>query len=141
MVDCQHSNEVLIARINKSDKIVESIIKFCRENNILSAWITGIGTVSEAKLAFYDLNKKTFLTKKFKRHLEIASLSGNVGLLNKRHVAHLHIVLSDNKMIAIGGHLEEATVAATCEIRLELFDHPIIRKHDEEIGLNLIQIK
>lgn len=140
MANSQHNSDILIARINKGNKIVDSIIKFCQENEIASAWITGIGAVSDVKLAFYDLNKKTFIKKEFKQELEIASLIGNIGLLKKKHVAHLHVILSDKNMAAFGGHLDEATVAATCEIKLEIFDHPIIRKYDPEIGLNLIQI-
>ena len=140
MANSQHSSDILIARINKGNKIVDSIIKFCQENNISSAWITGIGAISEVKLAFYNLNKKTFTKKELKKELEIVSLSGNIGLLKKKHVAHLHVVLSDKNMIAFGGHLDEAIVAATCEIKLELFDHPIRREFDPDIGLNLIQI-
>lgn len=140
MTNHQHGSDILIARINKGNKIVDSIIKFCQENNISSAWITGIGAVSNVKLAFYDLNKKNFIKKEFKKELEIVSLSGNIGLLKKKHVAHLHIVLSDKNMVAFGGHLDEAIVAATCEVKLEIFDQPIIRKYDPEIGLNLIQI-
>lgn len=140
MANSQHCDEILIAKINKGKKIVDSIIKFCQENNIISAWITGIGAISNVKLAFYDLSKKTFIKKELKQELEIVSLSGNIGLLKKKHIAHIHIALSDKKMNTFGGHLEEATVAATCEVKLEIFDQPIIRKYDPEIGLNLIQI-
>lgn len=140
MADCQHNSDILIARINKGQKIVGSIIDFCQKNNIEGAWITGIGAVSNAKLALYNLSKKTYSKKKLAGPLEIASMSGNIGLLNNKHVAHIHVVLSDKKMTAFGGHLEEATVSATCEIKLELFDHPITRKYDPKIGLNLIQI-
>ncbi|MFA4872307.1 MAG: PPC domain-containing DNA-binding protein [Patescibacteria group bacterium] len=141
MSECEHNNDILIAKINKGKKIVDSIIGFCQENNITGAWVTGIGAVSKAKLAFYDLSKKSFSKKEIKNPLEIASLSGNIGLLDRKLVAHIHTVLSDKEMTTFAGHLEEATVAATCEIKLEIFDQPIIRKFDPDIGLNLIQIK
>ena len=136
----EKDNDVLVARINKGEKLVGSIINFCKTNNISGAWITGLGAVSSAKLAFYNLENKKFIKKNIKSSLEICSLTGNIGIKDKEYLAHLHVVLSDEKMTVFGGHLEEATVAATCELKLEIFDHPIVRKFDEEIGLNLIEI-
>lgn len=140
MSQCQHQNEVLIAKINRGEKIVASILKFCQQNKINGAWINGIGAISDIELALYNLDKKSFSKKQLIGPFEITSLSGNVGLLKKKHVAHLHIVISDQKMNAFGGHLEEATVSATCELKIEIFDQPIKRKYDPKIGLNLIEI-
>jgi hypothetical protein len=133
-------SDVLIARINKGEKVIKSILNFCKNSNIDGAWISGLGAFSEARLALYDLENKKYIKKNIKGPLEICSLVGNIGIKDKEHVVHIHVVLSDNKMAAFGGHLEEATVAATCELKVEIFDHPIIRKHDSEIGLNLIEI-
>lgn len=133
-------SDILIAKIDKGKKVVESILEFCKNNQIKGAWITGLGALSEVKLAFYQLDKKSYLKKTIKQSLEICSLSGNIGMLDKEHVTHLHIVVSDENMSCFGGHLEEATVAATCELKVEIFDHPINRKYDDEIGLNLIEI-
>lgn len=133
-------SDILVARINKGEKVVESILNFCKSNKISGAWIAGLGALSSAKLALYDLENKKYIKKTIKGPLEICSLIGNVGIKDKEHLAHIHVVLSDEKMVAFGGHLEEATVAATCELKVEIFDHPIVRKMDEEIGLNLIEI-
>jgi len=142
MPDSMHecNSDVLIAKINKGEKIVKSILSFCKNNRIEGAWISGLGAFSEAKLAFYDLENKKFTKKDIDGPLEICSLTGNIGIKEKEQVAHIHVVLSDEKMLAFGGHLEEATVSATCELKVEIFDHPIIRKYDPEIGLNLIEI-
>ena len=133
-------SDVLIARINKGEKVMKSILNFCKNSNIDGAWISGLGAFSEARLALYDLENKKYIKKNIKGPLEICSLVGNIGIKDKEHVAHIHVVLSDNKMAAFGGHLEEATVAATCELKVEIFDHPIIRKYNKDIGLNLIKI-
>jgi hypothetical protein len=133
-------SDILVARVNKGEKVVKSILSFCKSNNIEGAWITGLGALSEAKLACYDLKNKKYIKKNIKGSLEICSLVGNIGIKDKEQVAHVHVILSDEKMAAFGGHLEEATVAATCELKVEIFDHPIVRKFDKEIGLNLIEI-
>ena len=90
MSQCQHQNEVLIAKINRGEKIVASILKFCQQNKINGAWVCGIGAISEIKLALYNLDKKNYSKKRLTGPFEIASLSGNVGLLKSKHVAHLH---------------------------------------------------
>ena len=38
-----------------------------------------------------------------------------------------------------GGHLNEATVSATCEMVIEIIDGKVDRYFDEEIGLNLFR--
>jgi len=53
---------------------------------------------------------------------------------------HAHIVVSDREMKAIGGHLKQGVVAATCEVVLHVFDGEIKRYSDEEIGLELLDI-
>lgn len=40
---------------------------------------------------------------------------------------------------AIGGHLNSATVSATCEMIITVIDGTVDRYFDEEIGLNLFQ--
>lgn len=142
MSDTMHEcdSDILIARINKGEKVVESIIKFCKNFGIEGAWITGLGALNSAELALYNLDKKEYTKKSLSGPLEICSLIGNIGTKDGELVAHIHVVLSDDKMNAFGGHLNEAVVAATCELKVEIFDHPITRKHDKEIGLNLIEI-
>lgn len=52
----------------------------------------------------------------------------------------------DNTIIAridkghvFGGHLNEATVSATCEMVIQIIDGKVDRYFDEEIGLNLFR--
>ncbi len=132
-------NNSKILRLNKGDEIVSSILKYCEEKNIDSAWIWGIGAISEISLSAYDLNNKKYIDKKINDNLEISSLSGNIGKHKGKIVAHLHGVFSDRSMSCFGGHITAAIVAATCEIIINPVEFKIIREHNEEIGLNLIQ--
>lgn len=124
--------------LKKGDLLAKNLLEFCSKNNITSAWVSGIGAISEVSLAFYHLDQKTFSKKKIKKELEVASLGGNIGLLDGKIVSHLHIVLSDKEMHTFGGHLDEAIVAATCELSIVSLPSQIIRRHSQEIGLNLI---
>ena len=129
----------MILRLEKDQEIVQSLIEHCEKNKIVSAWITGIGAISEAQVALYDLNKKEYFRKTLPGPLEIISLIGNIGTMDNKTVTHLHIALGNKDFEVFGGHLDKAIVAATCELRIEPLDTQIIREYNEEIGLNLIQ--
>ena len=129
-----------ILRLYEGDEIVQKIIEYCDKNNIPSAWIWGIGAVSQASIAAFELETKKYHRKDFNEPLEIGNLTGNIGKLDGKTVAHLHIVLSNlgfDKTFT--GHLDKAIVAATCEICVMPLEEKIIRELDNEIGLNLIK--
>jgi len=138
--DEKNESKVIILRIEKGNSIVENIIKFCTDNKIYGAWVSGLGAVSTVTLGLYDLGLKKYHKKTLQGPFEIVNLVGNVGKMDEKIMTHIHLVLSDKKMNAFGGHLYEAKVAATCEIKLEILDVEIIRKYNEETGLNLIDI-
>ncbi len=135
-----HENEIIILRIDKGNKIVKNIVKFCSDNEITGAWISGLGAVSKATVGLYDLDTKEYHKKELEGPFEIANLVGNIGVVGNETRAHLHIVLTNSKMQAFGGHLDEATVAATCEIKLEILEVELKREHDDKIGLDLINL-
>lgn len=122
----------------KGEEVVASLLSYCRENSIYSASISGLGALSRARLALYDLSSKTYSRKDLISALELIVLNGNISKLKDEVTAHLHVALSDAEMNAFGGHLDSATVAATCEIIITELPVKITRKHDNDIGLNLI---
>lgn len=124
--------------LKKNDDLVKSLIDYCATNNIKSAWISAIGALSSVRLALYDLDQKNYIFKDISGPLEIASMAGNVAVLDNKLVHHLHIVVSDQTMSAFAGHLDSAIIAATCEIFIHPLEQTIIRHHNDEIGLNLI---
>ncbi len=132
----QSSSTLLI--LKKDEKIIGSIIDYCQNNKIESAWVSAIGAVSEAETGLYDLSNKKYLKQKFTGSFEIASLSGNISKKEDEIIAHIHAVFTNEEMKAFGGHLVDATVAATCEIYLTTFNEAITREFSDSIGLNLI---
>jgi hypothetical protein len=129
-----------LIRIDKGEKIIESIIKFCTALRINSAWFTGIGSVSEISLAYFNVEKKEYSREKIEVPVEIVSLIGNATLFEGKCAVHAHVVVSNAKMDTQAGHLNEAIVSGTCEIFLRDLKTKIERKHIEEIGLNLLDI-
>lgn len=130
-----------IIRLKKGEELISKILEFCDRNQIDSAWFSGLGAASFAKLAFYDLVKKEYIRKEYTKPLEISALSGNAATLNGKKIIHCHAVLADENFQTFGGHLDELIVAATCEIIFSQLDIKLKRKFDENIGLNLLNIK
>ncbi|MBL7147555.1 MAG: DNA-binding protein [Nanoarchaeota archaeon] len=127
-------------RLEKGEKVIENIIKFCKENNIKLGYFYGIGAVSKVILGHYFLGTKEYTEKEFEEPLEIASLFGNITMMDDEVYIHVHGSFSDNKMEVKGGHVKEAVVSATAEIVLHKIEGSVGRKYSEDIGLNLLNI-
>lgn len=125
-------------RLERGEKIIETLKNFCAKNKIKCGYFLGIGALGEAELAHYIVENKKYTSKTFKQPLEIVNINGNITTMNKEIYLHCHITLSDEKMKAIAGHLKEGTIAATCEIVLVKLNVSIDRRYDDFIGLNLL---
>jgi len=119
-----------IIKLERGEKIIENIKKFCTENDIKCGYFSGIGALDEVELAHYIVENKKYTSKVFKQVLEITNLTGNIGTMDNEVYLHCHITLGDEEMKSIAGHLNEGKVSATCEIILVNLDGEVNRKHD-----------
>jgi Predicted DNA-binding protein with PD1-like DNA-binding motif len=128
---------VLQGRFYKGEEIVSSIIKFLKENSIISGLISGIGAVTRAKVGYYDQSEKNYISREFNEPMEILSLKGNVSIKDGEPFPHIHIVLSKEDFSCIGGHLYEAEVFAFEFEVIEFDGISFERAFDEDTGLFL----
>lgn len=133
------NNDHRVIRLERGEKIVETLKEFCRINSISGGFFFGLGAVDEVELAHYDLGKKKYSVVKFNKPLELLNITGSIGI-GKELIVHTHITLSDNKMHAFGGHLVEARVSGTLEIYLIKLS-ALRRRHDSQTGLNLFDLQ
>ena len=127
-------------RVERGEKIIETLKQFCTKNDIKCGYFFGIGALGEAELAHYIVENKKYTSKTCKQPLEIVNMNGNITTMNKEVYLHCHIALSDEKMNAIAGHLKEGIISATCEIILVRLNATINRKYHDFTGLNLLDI-
>lgn len=132
--------DTYFVRIERGEKIIETLKNFCTKQKIKCGYFFGIGALGEAELAHYIVENRKYTSKKYKQPLEIVSMSGNITTMNNESYLHCHITLSDEKMKAVAGHLKEGKIAATCEIVLVRLNSNINRKYDELTGLNLMEL-
>ena len=129
-----------VIKLLKGERIVEQLVRFCKDNNIAAAAFTGIGAIHELEAGFYDAETKSYEWKKAQAQLELLNITGNISLNDREPFVHAHVTVADNELHAFGGHLKEATVSATCEIILKPIPVQMVRKHDSDTGLLLLDI-
>jgi len=131
-------------RLSRDEEVIATLTKFCAKEKITSGSFRAIGAVKDAKIGFYDLAKKKYGTVEYPHEMEVATMTGNVSLVNGGPFIHVHAILSDmrpgHENETIGGHVFSATVAVTLEVHLESFKGSIERVLDNDIGLKLLDI-
>jgi len=124
--------------IEKNEKVMDTLTKFCEDQNIKNAKISGIGAVKEIEIGAFDTEAKEYVRKEFPAVWELISYEGNVTLKDGNPFVHAHVVLSDHDMNTKGGHLFEMTIAAVGEFFLREFDDTAYRELNEDVGLPCI---
>ena len=124
--------------IEKNEKVMDTLTRFCIDKGISNAKLSGIGAVKETEIGAYDTIKKEYIRKQYSDILELVSFEGNITLKDGSPFPHAHVVLSDHNMSTAGGHLFETTVAAVGEFFLMEFDNDAYRELNEDVGLPCI---
>ena len=124
--------------IEKNEKVMDTLTRFCIDKGISNAKLSGIGAVKETEIGAYDTIKKEYIRKEYSDILELVSFEGNITLKDGSPFPHAHVLLSDHNMSTAGGHLFETTVAAVGEFFLMEFDNDAYRELNEDVGLPCI---
>ena len=61
----EQDDDTFIIYLEKDDCIMESLTKFCKDQNIDNGKISGIGAIKEIELGAYDLSNKEYITQSF----------------------------------------------------------------------------
>lgn len=124
--------------LRRGQEVVKETLAFCVQKNISAAYFTAIGAVSSAEISYYDIQKREYLSRSF-GDVEIDAITGNIAVMDGKLVLHAHGNFSDREMKTVGGHLNRAVVSGTCEVFLVPLKESLVRKFDEDTGLNLIK--
>lgn len=128
----------MVLIFKKGQDFLEELKKSFVAEGINSGFFYGLGAFGIAELAFYDLDKKEYLKKKFKDGpFEVLNLTGNVAMSGDELIVHCHVTLGRRDYSVFGGHLISATVGGALEIFFESFGS-LNRKFDKGTRLNLL---
>ena len=121
--------------LEKGESVVDILTNFCKEQNILNGYISGIGAVNKIELGSYDSVSKEYIKKSFKEDHELITYQGNVMLLDDEPFIHAHITIGNHNMEIFGGHLFSMNVAVVGEFIIHKIDGNSKRTFNDEIGL------
>jgi hypothetical protein len=121
--------KMYFARILEGEDLAEAIKKRLEETGIKAGIFFLIGSLKEAALGYYKEGQ--YKSIRLDGPLEIASCMGNIAVDEKGEViVHAHLVVSDEKGEAFGGHLmKDSHVGATAELVVI-----------EGVGVNLLKV-
>ena len=129
----------IIARIDKVEEILEQVKEIALKEQVKLASVQALGAINKFTVGVFKTDEKKYLSNEFKGSFEIVSLNGTINTMNNEFYCHLHMSAGNDKGEVFGGHLNQATVSATCEMVITIIDGIVDRYYDEEIGLNLFK--
>ena len=116
-----------IFRLHRGDDLKQSILEFCRMNNINSGIMAcAVGCCS--KVRFRLAGAESFYEDE--RDYEIVSIMGTIS----KDGVHIHISFADDTGKVVGGHLSDGCIInTTCEVSIiETNKYKLSREYDEE---------
>ena len=126
-----------VVSVNNHEEVASVLERACNDLNITGGDIIGLGAVSSATLRCFNPATKEYVDKTFNEQMEIANLTGNVGVLNGEIYLHLHITLGKTDYTALAGHLLRATLNGAGEFVINKYSGEVPRYHNDQIGLNM----
>jgi predicted DNA-binding protein with PD1-like motif len=133
--------QICFVRMNENDDLIDTIRKSAEENRINAGMFTLIGALKNVVLACYENGEYTYTH--LDGPMEIASCTGNIAVDEKGEVIiHAHIVVSNVKGEAFGGHLsKDSHVGPTAELMIiEAAEVSLQRIFDDSTKLRLLNL-
>ena len=139
---CQQGGSRTYAIIfGKNDEFMAGLTEFAEDNHFKASHFTAIGAFREALLGWFDGDKNAYKRIPISQQVEVASLVGDIGLINGKPAVHAHAVLGFPDGSTRCGHIINATVWPTLELFLTDEPAALVKEEDPETDLFLFDPK
>ncbi len=127
-----------VGRLSKGERLVESIERLCRREQIRAGSITAIGVLRQVQLQTYTPEGGYKTTLEATGNFELITLNGNVSTLGDQVILNcsaLVATVEHGQSLTFGGRLFEAE-AVTLEFAIDAWDDLVLeRRLDARTGL------
>jgi predicted DNA-binding protein with PD1-like motif len=124
--------------LRTGDEAMSCLQDFAINERISAAQLTAIGAFRQARLAYFDWERKEYLPIPIGEQVEVASLIGDIAVTEGKPSLHVHAVLGRRDGTALAGHLQEGHVRPTLEVIITESPAHLRKVNDSESGLALI---
>ena len=116
VAETEGTAHVFDANFSAGDEIMSGLTDLVLQHNITSGYITGLGGLSGALLAWGDPEVGAFKMIPVDEKCELISLLGHIAVRDGKPYVHLHAVVGFRDGSTKAGHVMEARVAPLAEI-------------------------
>lgn len=126
--------------LKQGDTLFTELERFALKENVPSASFTGFGFVN-IEFGYFNFKTKKYKPKKID-DLELAASEGSIAWQNGKPSIHVHGIGGDKKFKAHAGHILSAIVSTgSLEITITVYDKRLERVKDEELEVNVLELK
>ena len=127
-------------RLDPGEEIVASLTRLVEQEQVQLGSVTAIGAATDVTIGIFSTQEKQYHARRYQGDYEISALVGNVTRKEGEPYLHLHITIGNPVTGEVyAGHLTSATISATLELFLQVWDGQVGRKFSDQVGLNLFQ--
>ena len=129
-----------VLRLDPGEEIVASLIRLVEQEQVQLGSVTAIGAANDVTIGIFSTQEKQYHARRYQGDYEISTLVGNVTRKEGEPYLHLHITIGNPVTGEVhAGHLTSATISATLELFLQVWDGQVGRKFSDQVGLNLFR--
>lgn len=137
-MDYKRFGDMIVARIDKGDEVMQQVKAIAEAEDIKLASITAIGATDDFTVGIFDREKGAYNNFHYTGDHEITSIVGSITTIGGAFRGHMHITCADLEGKIIGGHMIETNISLTCEMMIRVIDGAIDRKHDDELCIDTL---
>ena len=129
-----------VLRLDPGEEIVASLTRLVEQEHVQLGSVTAIGAANDVTIGIFSTQEKQYHARRYQGDYEISALVGNVTRKEGEPYLHLHITIGNPVTGEVhAGHLTSATISATLELFLQVWDGQVGRKFSDQVGLNLFR--
>ncbi len=129
-----------VLRLDPGEEIVASLTRLVEQENVRLGTVSALGAAGDVTIGIFNTAEKKYYSQRYQGDYEISALVGNVTRKEGEPYLHLHITIGNPVTGEVhAGHLTAATISATLELFLQVWDGQVGRKFSDTVGLNLFE--
>ena len=129
-----------VLRLDPGEEIVASLTRLVEQEQVQLGSVTAIGAANDVTIGIFSTQEKQYHARRYQGDYEISALVGNVTRKEEEPYLHLHITIGNPVTGEVhAGHLTSATISATLELFLQVWDGQVGREFSDQVGLNLFR--